>query len=95
MLTQGKFEYTSYCPVIVKKQIKVNGKMWKYDGEVDNQGFACGHGVASDPFVYGNYTYTGGFLNDQFEGFGRLFSYFFNAACKHRCSGRFIWQNRR
>ena len=38
-----------------------------YDGDIDKDGFATGHGIAKREFI----KYTGTFLRDKFEGVGK------------------------
>ena len=58
-----------------------NGKEWSFQGYIDENGVACGIGTAKKTMgdISGTrkdrtfaYTYTGGFVNDQWEGVGVL-----------------------
>ena len=65
-----------------KKIIGNDGNEWDYEGPIDENGVACGIGKATrgdDPAKRDNphsrifdWTYTGSFVNDKFEGVGIL-----------------------
>ena len=52
------------------------GEQWSYEGQVDENGVACGIGTASmiETRKTGRYNmiYEGGFVNDKWEGVGVL-----------------------
>ena len=50
-----------------KKEIEAMEDTWDYEGEIDEDGLACGFGVAD---TGDGWTYVGTFFNDKFEGIG-------------------------
>ena len=52
----------------VNRYFPEEGEDWDYEGELDQDGLACGMGELSNKD--GNHSYTGCFVNDKFEGIG-------------------------
>lgn len=53
-----------------KKLTKQDGVEWSYTGQIDENGAACGNGIATRTDGKHEYTYIGSFFNDQWEGIG-------------------------
>ena len=47
-----------------------DGNYWEYEGEVDEEGLACGNGTSKGGYD-GEETYVGTWLQDQRDGIGK------------------------
>ena len=55
----------TYCSLFSgNKTVSINGDAWDYEGEINEDGLACGQGVATRDKA----KFTGTFFNDKLEG---------------------------